>query len=160
MNRIVRISDALASNEIQDVLLTRSLGSCIGVSLYDAVMRVGGLLHFQLPSSAANVVRAGENPLMYADTGMQWLIAEMESLGAERRRLRVALAGGAKMLNDDNVFNIGRRNHASIRKILWQCGLFITWEEVGGTIPRNMALSIADGTVTVSSHKGQIALSA
>jgi len=51
MKIIVDISDARATNDPQDELVTYSLGSCIGVSLYDPAAQAGGMLHYQLPSS-------------------------------------------------------------------------------------------------------------
>ena len=33
-----------------DSLTTLGLGSCIGLTLYDPVAKVGGLVHFMLPS--------------------------------------------------------------------------------------------------------------
>jgi len=149
MTIVVNVSDARASNDPADVLATYSLGSCIGVALYDATSRVGGLLHFQLPSSTIDPNRAAQSPLMFADTGMAHLLAQMEKLGAQKRRMKVKLCGGAQMLNDNNLFNIGRRNHAAIRKVLWQQGMLIDGEDVGGNSPRNMYLSLADGTVQV-----------
>ena len=159
MKRVVGISEAVASNDMEDVLVTYSLGSCIAVSLYDPVMRVAGLLHFQLPSSTADPDRARQRPLMYADTGMQWLLQQMDERGGETRRLRIALIGGAKMLNDGNLFDIGRRNHASIRKILWQKGLFIAAEHVGGNFPRSVRMKVEDGSVAVSYKQEEIILS-
>ena len=147
----VHISDARASREPADTLATFSLGSCIGVSLYDPAARVAGLLHFQLPSGAADPERAAQKPLMYGDTGMAHLLAEMARLGADKRRMRVHLAGGAQMLHSGAATDIGRRNHASIRKVLWQQGLFIAGEQVGGNAPRTLFLSVADGALTVKS---------
>jgi len=146
---VVGLSDAKASGRPDDVLVTHALGSCIGVALYDARAGVGGLLHFQLPSSGFDPQRAMERPLMYADTGMDWLLKQMERLGAEQRRIRVRLVGGATMLNDRGLFDIGRRNHAAIRKLLWQRGMFIEAEQVGGKLPRTMELAVADGMLSI-----------
>ena len=44
-----------------EVLVTYSLGSCIGLSLYDPVARVGGLLHAMLPLSSLDPVKAAAN---------------------------------------------------------------------------------------------------
>ena len=43
MNIVIGVSDAKASNNVDDVLATYSLGSCIGVTVYDAHARVGGV---------------------------------------------------------------------------------------------------------------------
>ena len=88
---------------------------------------------------------------MFADSGMNALLPMMEALGAQKRRLKVKLAGGAAMLNDASSFNIGKRNHAAIRKILWQHGMFIEAEEVGGSAPRTVYLRVADGSLTIKS---------
>lgn len=149
MTIIVNVSDARTTADKADVLATYSLGSCIGVAAYDPVSGVGGMLHYQLPTSTMDAARARQNPSMFADTGMAYLLEQMAASGAQKRRLKVKLAGAAQMLNDNNLFNIGRRNHAAIRKVLWQHGLFVDGEDVGGTTPRNLYLSMADGKITV-----------
>jgi chemotaxis protein CheD len=155
---VVGVSDARASADRGDSLVTYSLGSCIGVALYDEQAGVGGLLHYQLPSSSDDPERAREKPMMYADTGMAFLLAQMKELGASPRRMKVRLAGAAQMLNDSTFFDIGRRNHAAIRKIFWQHGVFIDAEHVGGSVPRTMRLDIADGSVTIKHGTRIIAL--
>lgn len=145
---VVNVSDARASAEPSAVIGTYSLGSCIGVSVYDSAARVGGMLHFQLPS-APDKARAAENPLMFGDTGFERLLQQVQALGAQKKRLKVKLAGAAQILDDGGFFNIGKRNHAAIRKVLWRHGLFVDAEDVGGDAPRNFYLAIADGQVTV-----------
>ena len=153
MQLVVNVSDARTSTTLEDVLVTYSLGSCIGVALYDPIARLAGLLHYQLPTSTLDPQKAKENPHMFADTGMQFLLGEMESRGGQRRRMKVKLAGAAQMLNDANLFNIGKRNHAAIRKVLWQHGMFLEAEEIGGAIPRTMYLRASDGGVTIRSQQ-------
>lgn len=154
MNIVVNVSDARSSADPADTITTYSLGSCIGVCVYDPVAKVGGMLHFQLPTATLDPARAAQVPLMFADSGMDRLLNDVGRLGAQKKRLKVKIAGGAQMLNDGGLFNIGRRNHASIRKVLWQHGLFLDGEDVGGTTPRNLYLQLADGTVT-SKAQGQ-----
>lgn len=149
MTIVVNMSDAKVARDPDATLATYSLGSCIGVSLYDPVAKVGGMLHYQLPAASLDADKAKANPCMFADTGMQYLLDEMARHGADKRRLKVKLAGAAQMLNDNSMFSIGKRNHAAIRKILWQCGLFIDAEHVGGTTPRHLYLGVADGAVTI-----------
>jgi chemotaxis protein CheD len=145
----VSISDARVSCDPQHVLATYALGSCIGVAVYDPVTHAGGMLHFQLPTSTLDSAAGRKNPLMFADTGMDYLLQQMAGLGAQTRRLRVTLAGAAQILNDSGLFNIGRRNHAAIRKLLWQKGLLVEREDIGGESPRNLYLNIADGAVLI-----------
>ena len=158
MTIIVNISAAQVSADPADTIVTYSLGSCIGVCLYDPVARIGGMLHCQLPTSSMDAERAVSNPAMFADSGLDYLLRLLESRGAGKRRLRVTLAGGARVLDTGNVFDIGRRNDAAIRKALWRHGLFIDAEDCGGTTPRTIYLAIADGTVTCRSRSGSIVM--
>ena len=151
MNIVVNVSDLRTSGDSSDTLVTYSLGSCVGVCIYDPVARVAGLLHYQLPSASLDAQRAAEKPAMFADTGMALLLNEMAALGAQPRRLRVKLAGGASMLNDASSFNIGKRNQAAIRKLLFQNRLFIDAEDLGGNAPRTVYLNVSDGQVTLKS---------
>ncbi len=146
---IIGISDANVSNNPQDILETLSLGSCIGVCLYDRTTTIGGILHYQLPSSTMNPGRAKQNPLMFADTGMKFLIDKILTMGANVKQLQVKIAGGAAMDTGPNGFDIGKRNYLAIKKILWQHRMFIKAEDIGGSSPRNMYMDIADGTVKI-----------
>lgn len=151
MNITIGVSDLKVSANPSDVLVTHSLGSCIGVCLFDPVTRVAGLLHFQLPSSTLDPARASQSPAMFADTGMELLLATMAARGARQERLKVHLAGGASMIQDSAGLSIGKRNHTAIRKILWQKSLLITSENVGGSMPRTLFMPVATGEVTIKS---------
>lgn len=168
---LIDVSDARTSTDPAHVLATKALGSCIGVCLYDPQARVAGLLHYELPSASIDPAMARAKPFMFADTGMTLLLAEMESLGAQKKRIKVKLAGGAETgtcaAGADSpaataaaMPQIGKRNHAAIRKILWQQGMFIQAEEVGGTDTRTVFLRVADGELTIKSDHGRAATAA
>ena len=148
---VVDISDAKISSNAQEVLTTYSLGSCIGVCMYDPVSHVGGMLHYQLPDSNLDKPKAERFPFMFADTGMAIMVKKLLAMGAGAKRMQVKIAGGASMSTGPKGFDIGKRNYLSIRKLLWKNGMFIDAEDVGGTSPRNMYLNVADGSVTIRS---------
>ena len=64
MNITVGIADMQVSNDPDAMLVTYSLGSCIGVMIYDPVVRVGGMLHYMLPDSNLDQVKARTRPCM------------------------------------------------------------------------------------------------
>ena len=64
MKIIVGIADMKVTDDQTASLITYSLGSCIGVALYDPAVKVGGLLHFMLPESKIDVSKAQKNPWM------------------------------------------------------------------------------------------------
>jgi chemotaxis protein CheD len=149
---VIDISDAKVSDDPSDVLVTYSLGSCIGVCLYDPAIHVGGMLHYQLPTGTMDPERARDKPFMFADTGMHLLLNELLSMGANRKRMQVKLAGGATMVTGPQGFDIGKRNYLAIRKILWSNGMLIDAEDVGGSSARNLYMNLSDGAVTVRSN--------
>jgi chemotaxis protein CheD len=148
---VIDISDAKVSDDPSDVLVTYSLGSCIGVCLYDPALHVGGMLHYQLPTARVDPERAQSKPFMFADTGMRLLLDRLVAMGTHKKRLQVRLAGGATMAAGPQGFDIGKRNYLAIRKILWSEGMIIDAEDIGGSAPRHLYLDMADGRVTIRS---------
>ncbi|MCC6341829.1 MAG: chemotaxis protein CheD [Bryobacterales bacterium] len=141
----VGVGDCEVSRDASAELATYALGSCIALAIHDPVARVGGLLHFMLPESSLNPRKADLRPFLFADTGIPLLFQSVYRLGAEKRRLRVRAAGGAQVMDEDGIFNIGKRNYLALRKILWRAGVTIHGEEVGGTISRTVRLEVATG---------------
>jgi len=137
------------SNNQEDVLITYALGSCIGVAVYDPLVRVGGLLHFMLPDSNLDVDKAKANPAMFADTGIPLLFKSCYRLGAEKHRMVVKVAGGASILDDTNFFRIGQKNLTALRRIFWKNNILIDGEDTGMNHNRIISLRIADGVVKV-----------
>ncbi|MCI0471712.1 MAG: chemotaxis protein CheD, partial [Candidatus Aminicenantes bacterium] len=113
---VVGIADLRVSSNSKDVLVTYALGSCIGVVIYDPVVKVGGLLHYMLPDSNLDLNKARENPAMFADTGIPLLFKACYKLGAEKKHIKVKIAGGASILDDSNYFRIGEKNIMALRK--------------------------------------------
>ena len=144
---VVGIGDCQVTSKPGDVLITYALGSCIGIAIHDPVAKVGGLLHLMLPESTINPERAQQNPFVFADTGIPLLFRRAYECGAQKNRLVVSVAGGAQVLDEQEVFNIGKRNHAAVRKILWKAGCLIKNEAVGGTAARTMRLDMETGQV-------------
>ena len=75
---IVGVSDAKVSNNPSDTIVTYSLGSCIALCLYDQATQIGGMLHYQLPSSKMETERSKEKPFMFADSGTDMLVNKLD----------------------------------------------------------------------------------
>jgi len=146
---IVGIADMKVSDDPDATLITYSLGSCIGVSIYDPAVRVGGILHFMLPESKIDPQKALKNPWMFADSGIPLFFKEAYRLGAEKVRLTVKVVGGAQILDDSNFFNIGKRNYMALRKIFWANNILIRAEEIGGSVNRTLSLELSTGKMLV-----------
>ncbi len=156
--QIVGIGEGKISKDPNDVLITHSLGSCIGLSLYDPGIRAGGLVHCMLPLSKMDPAKAKVRPFMFTDTGSTELLQALFDLGADRRRLIAKVAGGSSMLDENGFFKIGERNYAVLRKVLWKNEILIAAEDIGGTVARTMSLNLATGATTIKSLGKEAAL--
>ena len=134
-----------------DILITYSLGSCVGLTLYDPHAGLGGMIHCMLPLSKIDSERAKQAPMMFVDTGVPLLLQTLLNNGAEKKRLVAKVAGAAQLLDQKNTFRIGERNKVVLRKLLWKNNILIAAEETGGNIARTMSLYLADGRTTIRS---------
>ena len=152
---VVGMADCRVASQAGQVLATFALGSCIGLSVYDARARVGGMLHYMLPDSSIDPVRGVQNPYMFADTGIPKLIEQVCAKGGNKRQLVAHAAGGASIMDPNNVFDIGKRNHLALRKILWKAGVLLSGEAVGGNNSRTVRLEIEGGRLWLQEGCGQ-----
>jgi chemotaxis protein CheD len=155
----VGIADLKFASSAEDTIITYALGSCLGITVYDPVMHVGGMLHVMLPASTVNPTKAQTNPLMFVDTGVPKLFLESYKLGAKKERLVVNVAGGAAQRNEDqDQFQIGKRNILTLRKLLWKNGVIIKSEDTGGQVSRTMSLDVKTGSVTIRVNGAEVRL--
>jgi chemotaxis protein CheD len=149
----VGVADMKISAEKGDLIITHALGSCLGVTAHDPVACVGGLLHVMLPLSTIDPVKADRNPFMFVDTGFPRLLIDCFKAGAQKQRLEIRVAGGANSQNreEDDFFQIGKRNLIILRKLLWKNELLMKSYDVGGSNSRTMSLEIGTGVVTIKS---------
>lgn len=128
-------------------LITYALGSCIGITLYDPVIKLGGLLHIMLPKAGD---QGAATPFKFADTGIREMIRKMAAYGGISRRYVCKIAGGAQMFQMTGpIGNIGERNIASVREELAAQQIRIQGEDVGKNYARTMLMDVSTGAVRV-----------
>ncbi len=156
MKVIVGVSDMKVSGAPDETLITYSLGSCIGVAIYDPAAKVAGLLHYMLPDSNLDKDKAAKNPFMFADSGIPSLFKAAYALGAQKNRLIVCVVGGAQVLDQKGFFNIGKRNNMALRKIFFKNNVIIKNEEIGGNVNRTIRIEVNSGDIYLkTSGKGE-----
>ncbi len=151
MKYVVNVADMKGSGTKGDSLVTYALGSCLGITLYDPFAGVGCMLHAMLPQSSIDPAKAADNPYMFVDTGVPELFRECYRLGGRKERLVVKAAGGACVRGneEDDYFQIGKRNFVMFRKLLWKNGVLLAAHDVGGSHSRTLSLDIETGDVLV-----------
>ena len=153
MLQIVGLGQMKTTNRKEDQLVTYSLGSCIGVSLYDPVAQVGGLAHCVLPLSAAKRSNPENTPCFYTDIGVKNLLQAVFDLGAKRNRLVAKVAGAGNFHGPLNYFEIGKRNYTVLKLTLWKNDILITSTVIGGASARTMILDMRTGSTTVKTTR-------
>jgi chemotaxis protein CheD len=147
--RDVGIGDIVVSSGEEEIK-TYALGSCVALVVWDKAIQAGGMIHIALPEGHINPDKARDKPGYFADTGLPVLFSELKKIGANRRTCWVKLVGGASILDENNTFDIGRRNALAVKKYLWKMGLALTSEEIGGTISRTVSLVLPQGELIIS----------
>ncbi len=140
-----------------DVLITVGLGSCIGLTLYDPVNKIGGMVHYMLPDS--HITANNGNIAKFADTGIPELLKRITLAGANRSRLIAKIAGGAKMFGVNqmsNIGSIGERNAAAAKQILNELNIKLVAEDTGLNYGRTVELHCDTGDFHIKAIKKPI----
>ncbi len=151
MDRQIKVQIAdMGLTRQQGTLITYALGSCVGISLYDPVIKLGCLLHIMLPQA---ISPNESNPYKFADLGIREMLRKMSIMGGVQQRYICKIAGGAKMFDtgasNSALSNIGARNVQTVRAILRQSGIRISGEDVEGNRARTMIVDVATGVVRI-----------
>lgn len=152
MQLVVDIADMQVSDQREDIIITYSLGSCVGISIYDPVKCVGGMIHCMLPLSKLDKAKSANRPCMFVDTGLPKLLKSIYDLGGQRSNLVVKVAGGGKPLVNADSFKIGERNFIVTKKFFWKNDMLISDTDVGGSNPRTMVLELSTGRTLIRSR--------
>lgn len=150
IEHVIGMGEGVASRGGDFVLVTYALGSCVGLTLWDPLARVGGMLHSQLPVSSIDAERSETQPFLFTDTAVAELLRRVYALGGEQSRIQARLAGCAD-IGGSSSFRVGKRNLAVARRVLWKNDILVKGEDVGDTRPRTMVLDMESGVTTVRS---------
>ncbi len=146
MSKVIKVGMADLNICKSPDIITIGLGSCIGLTFYDPVSKIGGLVHYMLPDSKQ--MRNNSNIAKFADTGIDELLRQVVRAGANRSRLVAKIAGGAKMFQVSgvsNVGNIGERNALAAKAKLRELKIRLVAEDTGLNYGRTVELHCETG---------------
>lgn len=135
------------------IITTIGLGSCVGVTLYDPITKIGGMLHLMLSDSTRFAYTNNINRAKFADTGIRDMYDKLIELGASKKDIVAKIAGGAQMFEikeGNDLLNIGDRNIEATRKTLGELQIVILGEDVGDTYGRTIELDLDNGNLKVT----------
>ena len=147
MGNVIKVGMAdLNIAKSPDSLTTLGLWSCIGLTLYDPVAKIGGLVHYMLPDSTK--LKNNSNIAKFGDTGIRELYKKMIEKGASPTRMVAKIAGGAKMFEVSglsSVGNVGERNAEEAKLILKELKVRLVAEDTGLNYGRTVVLNCENG---------------
>ncbi len=153
MGEVIKVGMAdLKTGKGTDVLTTLGLGSCIGLTFYDPVSKVGGLVHYMLPDSTK--LKNNSNIAKFGDTGIRELYRQVLAKGANKGRLVAKIAGGARMFEVNGlsgIGNVGDRNAEAAKKILKELGVRLIAQDTGLNYGRTVELHCETGEFYIKS---------
>jgi chemotaxis protein CheD len=156
---VVPLGELRVSADPTERLITYALGSCLGITVYDPVARVGGMLHAMLPRSEIDPVKAQQQPALFVETGIPALFRACYACGARKPRLLVRIAGAALVSCEGyDHFEIGKRNLLMARQLFWHNSVFVRGQDVGGNESRTMSLHVGSGEVVIRKRGGSVQL--
>ncbi len=144
----VGMADAKVARD-GDSLRTLGLGSCVGVTLYDELTKIGGMAHIMLPTSNTD---KEVNLAKFANTGVPLLLNMMLELGAAKARIKAKMAGGAQMFANAHgleVIRVGPRNIEAVQEALGKLNIPIVASAVGGNYGRTIELDCQTGKLGI-----------
>ncbi|OQY10770.1 MAG: chemotaxis protein CheD [Fusobacteriia bacterium 4572_132] len=149
MNTSIKIGIAdYKISKAPDRLMTLGLGSCVGITMYDRIKKVGGLAHIMLPKNNNPEKRSSK----FADNAIEDMLGELLKIGVKTRNIETKIVGGAQMFSfagANNKKSVGHRNVVAVKKILMELKLKIKIEDVGGTFGRTIELNLENGELMV-----------
>lgn len=121
------------------------VGSCIAVCVFDQRNQIGGMAHVILPDST----EGSGDPAKFADTAVDMLLEQMLEAGADKKRIRAKIAGGAAMFGDKHTGGLGERNAVSVKTRLTRHAISVIASATGANQGRKVLLDPASGDVQV-----------
>jgi chemotaxis protein CheD len=128
-------------------LICLGLGSCLAITLYDKIARIGGLAHAMLPSFIEGIDK--KNPGKYVDTSIYLMVDDILEIGGDKDDIEAKLIGGSQMFSfiSPDTLDIGSKNIQSAKTTLKNEGIPIVSKDVGGQIGRTISFNVCTGKV-------------
>ncbi len=127
-------------------MVTTVLGSCVSVCLWDPVLKLGGINHFQLSLWNGDGLATPK----YGNIAIEKLITKMQDLGSKKKDIKAKVFGGGAVLSATaKSLNIGEQNIMVALDILQQERIPIISSAVGGNSGRKLRYYTETGVVLV-----------
>ena len=130
------------------------LGSCVSITLWHPILRVGGMSHFLLPTRG---IAKGPEGLdgRYGDEALELMFQDLRAAGANPVLCQAKIFGGGNMFPGNQHarghqaigLSVGQRNGEAARELLKRHGIAVATESLFGVGHRQIIFDISKGDV-------------
>jgi len=133
-----------------DTRIRTILGSCVAITLWHPILRIGGMCHYMLPKNNRRQQYAHLDG-RYADDAVQMFINEIKKYRTLPRDFDVKMFGGGNQFPSQNVgeVTVSDKNIELGRRLLSEHGFLVRTEHMGGVGHRNIMFDLWSGDVWV-----------
>lgn len=129
-------------------VLRTLLGSCVSITLWHPLRRIGAMSHFLLPT------RGGPRPDVpdgrYGDEAMQLMQDELARFNIRPTECQAKIFGGGAMFpgrGQQDAVHVGKKNGAAARALLHAHGIEVVSENLFGSGHRQVIFDVHTGDV-------------
>jgi len=130
------------------------LGSCVSITLWHPILRVGGMSHFLLPARG-NTPVPNELDGKYGDEALELMFRDLKAIGANPLQCQAKIFGGGNMFpgnqhargHQELGISVGKRNGEAARAMLKQHGIDVVTESLFGVGHRQIIFDVSKGDV-------------
>jgi chemotaxis protein CheD len=133
-----------------DTRLRTLLGSCVAITMWHPLKKLGGMCHFLLPSRTLDG-KLGLDP-RYGDEAFELMQKAAQKNHCLLQDFEFKIFGGSSLIPSKTSLSriaVGLRNIEMARSLLEKASLKIVSEDVGGACARTVVLDIWNGDVWV-----------
>ncbi len=130
-----------------DTRLRTVLGSCVAITLWHPILRIGGMCHYMMCCLPNQRKRQADD--CYADSAMAAMQAKIRARGHDPREFEAKLFGGGHMFpgvrDVASGIQVQERNIAAGRELVMRYGHPVVAEHLGGLGHRQLVFDIPTG---------------
>jgi len=138
------------------------LGSCVCICLHSKRKKISAICHAQLPVRKENSLpcfehctvscnrgRRCENANKYINLAIPFMLDYLKRKGIKNNELVAFITGGASIIPSNKIETVGVLNVKTTREILYNLGIQIVFENIGGTTCRKVLFDNDTGFIKV-----------
>ncbi|MDP4151889.1 MAG: chemotaxis protein CheD [Bacillota bacterium] len=153
VNKIVGLGEYAISNDIEDVIKTFALASCVGITVYSQDKKIAGMAHIALPNPGLKYDININKPCYYATLAVPFFFDLIcNKYGCNKSSLQVRLFGGADSSDVNDVFEIGKKNLSAVKDELSKINVKYEALEVSGRLSRTLEMDVLTGNVKLTTQ--------